>query len=172
MVPAKGRALQRERGVALIACLMILLIMTALGVSAMRGAGLQERMAGGIRDRNVALQAAEAALREAEADLTEPSIGPFRNTNGLYEAPEDGDTARWKQIDWADSDDVREYSDVDGVTQPPKYIIERLETYVDAGIRTEADQPNRSADSYRITARGYGKSDDAVVVVQSTFRRE
>jgi len=58
-----------QRGVALLVALVFLVVLTILGLATMRGTTLQERMAGGSRDYNIALQAAEAALRDAEADV-------------------------------------------------------------------------------------------------------
>ncbi len=60
-------SIQKQRGVVLLVCLIMLLVLTVLGVTAMSGSTLQERMAGGARDYNVAFQAAEASLRVGEA---------------------------------------------------------------------------------------------------------
>jgi type IV pilus assembly protein PilX len=49
--------------------LVFLVMLTVLGLSSMQGSTLEERMSGNLRDRNVALQAAELALRDAERDL-------------------------------------------------------------------------------------------------------
>ncbi len=48
---------------------MFILVLTMLGLAAMQSSTLQERMAGNQRDRSIALQAAELALRDAERDL-------------------------------------------------------------------------------------------------------
>jgi len=64
-----GSPASRQRGVALLVALMFLIVLTLLGLAAMRTTTLEERMAGGSRDYNTALQAAEAALRDAENDL-------------------------------------------------------------------------------------------------------
>ena len=55
-----------QRGFALIASLLILVILTLLGVS------LQERMAGNLRTKTRALNAANAALAAAEQNLLKP----------------------------------------------------------------------------------------------------
>ncbi|HDZ56623.1 MAG TPA: hypothetical protein ENI17_13870 [Pseudomonas xinjiangensis] len=55
-----------QRGSVLLICLILLLAMTFLGVSAMSNSTMQERIVGGARDQNVAFQAAEAALRVGE----------------------------------------------------------------------------------------------------------
>jgi type IV pilus assembly protein PilX len=58
-----------QRGVVLIIALMFLVALTLLAIASMGGTTLEERMAGQYRDLNVAFQAAEAALRDAERDL-------------------------------------------------------------------------------------------------------
>ena len=59
----------RERGAILIVTLLFLVILTMLGVTAMSGTTMEERMAGNARDGGIALQAAESALRDARRDL-------------------------------------------------------------------------------------------------------
>jgi len=55
----------RQSGVALVAALAILLILTIIGVAAMRTSSLEERMAGNIQDSTYAFEAAESALNKA-----------------------------------------------------------------------------------------------------------
>ena len=66
-LPAQRAA--RTQGFVLMTSLMFILVLTMLGLAAMQGSTLQERMAGNQRDRSIALQAAELALRDAERDL-------------------------------------------------------------------------------------------------------
>ena len=89
------RPSHRQRGIALIASMLILIIITLLGLSSMRSAGLQERMSGNQYDRNVVLEAAEAALREGEAIAAAPLTIPASCTNGLCPRPVAGATDRW-----------------------------------------------------------------------------
>lgn len=62
----KREVRKSERGAALLVALIMLLLITILGVSAMQTTTLEEKMAGNLRDRHVAFQAAEAALRAGE----------------------------------------------------------------------------------------------------------
>lgn len=57
---------QKQQGAVLIVALIMLLLLTIIGLSSMRGTVLQENMAGNMRDSNLALQASEAALRKGE----------------------------------------------------------------------------------------------------------
>ena len=70
-------AMKKQNGVALLVALMFLIVLTLLGLAAMRGTTLDERMAGGTRDYNLALQAAEATLRDAENDLKGTGVNPL-----------------------------------------------------------------------------------------------
>ena len=59
----------QQRGAALIVSLMFLLVLTIIGIASVSTTKLQERMAHNTREQNLALQAAEAALRDGEAWL-------------------------------------------------------------------------------------------------------
>jgi len=60
----------RQRGVALVVALVLLLVATLIGLAASRGTMLQERMSGNTFDRSLAFQRAESALRAAEAAIS------------------------------------------------------------------------------------------------------
>jgi type IV pilus assembly protein PilX len=60
----------RQRGVALIIALVLLVVATLIGLAASRGSALQERMSGNTFDRSLAFQRAEAALRAAEVAIS------------------------------------------------------------------------------------------------------
>ncbi|WP_447753750.1 pilus assembly PilX family protein [Pseudomonas nicosulfuronedens] len=57
---------QSERGAVLLVSLVMLVLLTLIGLAGMRMVQLEERMAGNLRDRQMAFQAAEAALRAGE----------------------------------------------------------------------------------------------------------
>lgn len=55
-----------QSGMVLLVCLILLLLLTLIGVSAMRSASFQEKMAGNLGFTNASFQTAEMALREGE----------------------------------------------------------------------------------------------------------
>jgi type IV pilus assembly protein PilX len=57
--------LQRERGVALAMVLMVLVVLTILGISAMKTSILEVRMSGNVQDGTTAFQVAESGLLSA-----------------------------------------------------------------------------------------------------------
>ena len=69
----------RQHGAVLIVALLFLVILTMLGLTAMSGTTMEERMSGNSRDMNIALQAAEAGLRDARRDINRlPITGAAR----------------------------------------------------------------------------------------------
>lgn len=165
---------ERQQGAVLIVSLMLLLVMTLIGVTALQTTTLEEKMAGNLRDRETAFQAAEVALREGEDYLGGVALPEFNDANGLYQPNRD----LWQTIDWTDNTKVFVSTAMDDaitagvLSQAPGYYIEELSTNVAVGdsIKTGFEPPPESG-NYRITAHGFGGSTAAEVVLQSTFRR-
>jgi len=61
----RGNLPSRQQGTALIMAMVVLVILTILGMSAMRSSVLEVRMAGNIQDSTIAFQAAESGLAKA-----------------------------------------------------------------------------------------------------------
>lgn len=59
----------QQRGAALVVGLIMMLLLTIIGLSAMQGTSMQEKMSGNMRDTSLALNSAEASLRYAEEGL-------------------------------------------------------------------------------------------------------
>src|SRR5690625_7142011 len=64
-----GGFLAAQQGAVLLVALVLLLVITVLGATALRSASLEMRMATNSQERQQAFNAAEAALRSAEAWL-------------------------------------------------------------------------------------------------------
>lgn len=175
IIPGTGR---QQRGAVLVISLIILLLMTIIGVVAMQGATLEERMAGNVRDNQIAFNAAEAALRAGELSLSgEFAVLPvFSSTGGAagscHYTQDNIRWANWSAIpqlcvyaikaEFIDPETAREL-----LYASPDYYLEEIEaTSSDIEAGTELN-----VGMYRITARGFGSSDTATVILQSTFRR-
>src|SRR4029450_9471258 len=87
IIPPGRPPRRRQRGVSLITSLLFMVAALVLGVSVMSINVMQERMIGNTKDRDLAMQAAEAALRDAEQDIQKniTSATAFKNdcTDGL-----------------------------------------------------------------------------------------
>lgn len=60
---------RRQHGISLVIVLILLIVMSVLGLAVLRSSAMQERMTANLRDRNLAFQAAETALRVAQQDV-------------------------------------------------------------------------------------------------------
>jgi type IV pilus assembly protein PilX len=58
-----------QRGAALVVALLLLVVITLVGLAAVRGTIMQQKMAGNMYDRQIAFQSAEAAMRAAAASI-------------------------------------------------------------------------------------------------------
>ncbi len=163
----------RQTGAALIVALIMLLLMTVLGLTAMNTVTMEERMAGNLRDLNLSFQAAEAALRDGEKYLAPLSLsrpprcssGPCNTVWQKGALPDlSAQTAAW----WAANG--REYGaagtqDLGGVYSDPFYVIEYQSTAKDSIDTGFGEDSGR--DFYKVTGRGVGGSDTSESIVQS-----
>jgi len=165
-------ATSSQRGVTLIICLILLLVMSLLGVAAIKGVAMEERMAGQSYDRSLAFQATEAALREAELLLEAKPADPVSGCNlvgtlMLCATPATTDTPRWENstfTSWANAATIGTGT----LAVTPQYFVEFLGT----GFPCDpADQVNNlNCKRYRVTARSRDNTDGrASVMLQSIY---
>ena len=185
------RSARRQRGLSLVTTLVLMLATLGLGVAVMSVNAMEERMIGNTKDRDLALQAAEAALRDGEQDVANnvsPST-PFTDgcARGLCTSPSqrDGlgalaslpvDDARLG-FDWTADGTVRHYGQYTGapafpsVSDQPRYVIEKF-SYLGTPAGESVvlgSEPVAPGVGYRITARGVGARPETVVVLQSIY---
>lgn len=163
---------KRETGAVLVVSLLILLVMTIIGVTSMQTASLEEKMAGNLRDNDLAFQAAEAALRGGEEWIeTIVTVGNFNGSNGLYGQYDDTSTVTWE------SGDSIGYSGVDGVAEDPRYIIQIAGKIKGARGGTQITgykggfSAGKDVTAFEVTARGTGASADTTATVRSLYGR-
>ena len=187
---------KRQRGAVLIVALLFLVILTMLGVTAMTGSTMEQRMAGNSRDVAVALQAAEAAMRDARRDINTMVLAGGAGRNPSIHISQFGDGTG---SDNGTCSAVAKglcrpalYSRVPAALLPPALNID-AQTYAVYGQYSGAPQilgvanqprylieifclPQHGAGLgsppckfYRITARGYGGNPNSQVTLQEIF---
>jgi type IV pilus assembly protein PilX len=170
MMIAALPCVRRERGASLVVALIFLVIMAMLGVTVAGMTGLEERMASNTRDRDLALQAAEAALHEAELRLADsafragivPAFALSRaNSAAFWETCFTGNlpaaTCASAYIFEPDSSRALPTDNAAGaVAEQPKFLIERKP---DVG----------TTQVFLVTARAVGASRDSIVVLQAEY---
>ncbi len=164
-----------QAGVALIVALIMLVIMSLLGLAGVRMVFQEEKMVAYSYDRALSLQAAEAALRQAENGIDqvkpEPLAGACSNfASGIFSVracppPVAGAaTPRWMDTTfngWADATTVG----LSTLAITPQYFVEYLGSGFPCGLDPSAPPVCKR---YRITARAGGNG-RAEVMVQSMY---
>lgn len=168
-----------QHGSALIISLIFLLLLTIIGVTAMQSSTMQERMAGNTRDRNLAFQSAEAALRGAEVVLSDAVIPSFNNSVAGYrqQVADSGNpnywasTYNWTSAAGANSGSAQ-YSaaTLSGLSSNPRFVIEELPKGSEVGQSIKLGQLE-SPGYYRITTRAVGSTADSTVYLQAVYKR-
>ena len=184
-----------QSGLSLVTTLLFMVATLMLGVSVLSVNVMQERTIGNTKDRDLALQAAEAALRDAERDLaTSGSTFAFSEdcTSGLCVPPSQRVATPLSQsieqvVDlktWAAASADRKYriygQAAGGARFPgikdtdeaqPRYVIEKVGSLsAPSGESMKLGvAPSSTGTGYRITARAVGARDETVVILQSMF---
>ncbi|NNF95410.1 MAG: pilus assembly protein PilX [Halobacteria archaeon] len=173
----------RQHGAALVTSLIILLVLTVLGVSAMSTSSLEELMAGNLRDQTLSFQAAESALRDGERAIggwpngNAPAATSSGTNRGVYTLDTYGsfettayNTSVWNNGTTYGTDTGVAISNLGDVRTLPVYIIQEQE-FVPKDASYQAWVKRQGKYFYRVTTRGTGASDNAVTLLQATTAR-
>jgi type IV pilus assembly protein PilX len=171
---------QKQKGVTLFIGLIFLVMLSLLGLNAAQMSAMEEKMSGNTRSRDLAFQAAEAALKHVEQNLATGD-----NIRTLIPAPANttsstvagaglrainmclpNSAAYWNGTGAKDCNSNTQYYTWDSTTarttghplnqiaEQPMYVVERLP---DVG----------TTERYRVTARGVGGDSNTVVILQT-----
>lgn len=201
-LPLAGKSAARRpaRGFSLITTLILLVIVTVLGIGASQMVLLSERATRFDRDQQIAFQAAEAALLDAEFDIRGPNgsrMALFTGTDagiisftdgcagsgvGLCTAALVNNKPVWYAVDFTDNSATArsaEFGQFTGrtfSTGASGIRPERLPRYIIETLPDQTPGQKASGDNkkvlYRVTAMGFGPRIDTQAVVQMIFRKE
>lgn len=140
-----NRSPAAQHGIVLVTALVFLLLLTMLATGSMRDTTLQERMAGNLRDRSLALQAAAlSATLESAHDWDGADPEPSRPA-----------------LDGFDDDGL--LSGAPAVHVSPARTVRVLEGSAEVGTGAPA-----ILTAHDVTARGVGGRDTTIVVLKTT----
>lgn len=197
LVRSRSPSPQQTRGAALIISLILLLIMTLLAISASNSTVMESKISANLTDRNTAFQAAEHALRQAEAQLielisandprltyVEPASGETTitsNATGIFNHNPAAAKPSW-EAPWTtdnsieDSQASTDLKSPDGtvlVAKNPRYQIVIYPEYRgEKTIQLDGTQQGAlpiAAQRFVITAKGWGKQAETEVTLQVQF---
>ena len=175
-----------QRGMSLFPAMVFLLVLAMLGIAALGSSAMQERMAGNAKDMNIAFQAAEAALRDAEVDidtnLTGATVFTSACNNGLCTPPSEwatpSSTDISKLIDWSNAGLTRTYGVNTGtaafpvVAAQPVYVIElvsKLPPIPGSSVGLGITPETVGGRVYRVTVLATGARAETRAILQSAY---
>lgn len=153
---------KKQDGFVLIVTMILLLVVSLLVLSGMRGGLLGERMAGNAMDRNLAKLAAEQAITQGLARLQANATACLdtgcssANTVGMGPAL----TAATAPDTWVEANSVDVAIAVGQLTSA-KFLI----NWLNNAAFTAA--PRNNCKAYSVMGKGVGQSADSVVVLQT-----
>lgn len=164
-------ARQYQTGVALLTGLIFMVVLTLLALAAMRTTILEERMSGNARDRDAAFQSAEAALRAGEQVLQGASLPTFATGTAHTPRIAAGTLSTYWQTThpWA-TQSVAAWQPA-GTSAAPRYVIEQIAITAGSGTGGLGIGAISDSGTYRVTARGIGRSANTIVILQAVFKR-
>jgi type IV pilus assembly protein PilX len=182
---------KRQSGIALAVALILLVVVTLVGLAAIHGTIMQQRMASNLYDRQLAFQSAEAAMRVAAARITTNPGDVARNcSSGGIVCPAnpfaDPNLSSSKYVSVTSGTASGQFAASALLGTQPQYVIENMGNWYDPSSDTGYNQSANShqygaqgtsttAVYYRITARSAdptatGESDRAVVTLQAVIK--
>jgi type IV pilus assembly protein PilX len=181
-------AVSRQRGIALVTSLLLLIIITILALSMFRGFGSQEKIAGNLREKDRALHAAESAQQYAEwwltqgtfssagavactspalsANAVQPQIcnQTLPNALGLTWQPIVNVPLPWAMGFTYTPPGMSVTPGQNGPNGDPPYFGPPAFYIADLGVARDG-----AGEAYQIDAYGYGGASSTVAIVESTY---
>ncbi len=157
----------KQAGIVLPVVLIFLVIMMLLGVTAIKNVTMEEKMAASGRNRHLAFQAAEMALRACETRVQQGNLNGFVVVpGGPIANGQDAGRNYWESdAQWETVGNLVPRSAAEGnqniFAAQPRCIIEVLDKIP---LRTN---PAVLQEQFRITARGIGANAASSVILQS-----
>jgi type IV pilus assembly protein PilX len=169
-----------EHGIVLVSSLMLLVVITLIAISMFRSFGLQERIAGNMREKHRAVQAAETAQQYAEwwltsganANTTAVCVGGVLNANAnqgqvctnTLQSQVNVTAVPWTVgtgalgVNYTPPGMAVGAAGANTYYQPPRFYIAQLGAYAGG-----------NGTVYQIDSVGYGGTAETVAVIESTY---
>lgn len=181
-------ARSRQGGVALAVALILLVVVTLVGLAAVSGTIMQQKMSANFYDRSIAFQADEAAMRQAALTIQgataaapagffdcSPASGNFCQSNPFNDSAVPSGNIKTVATGAYDAGNL--------VASQPQYVVQYMGQFAvpipNVKVISSCSgygpcAPSQMADFYRITARSGDPATiggRASVVLQSVFRK-
>jgi type IV pilus assembly protein PilX len=193
----KSRSIPRQHGMALIAGLLLLVVLTLLGVGMFRSFGIQAKIAGNTREKQRALHAANDAQAYAEWWVSQPGGGNatlgspcskiVQITNSTTQVTDPtlvqvcsnqltASTVAMANGPWTEAVGGNQvgfaYAPTGLLTSGADAYVQIPMLYIAFLNGTYDKQSGTQINNYRIEASGYGGTANTVAVVESTYQAQ
>lgn len=165
---------QKQSGAVLVVALVVLIALTLIGVVSLQSTTMEERMAGNLRDLNLALQSTESTLREAEVTIEGlANTDGFGTGGGMYSLGNAPDP--FSAGTWTGASSTIATGNYGNVVQP-RYYIELIgnvseDTAAEINIFNYGQRTGGEVTIFRIVARGTGATGTAQVILEEFYGR-
>ncbi|RAP38596.1 hypothetical protein B1207_01585 [Legionella quinlivanii] len=164
-----------QRGATLAVSLLLLLVITLLAISAVQVTQMQERMSANMQNKEMSFASAETALVAGENWLLRQSRQPTLYTlcpsfPCVQESYQNLDFVS-QSDSWWKSNSAEYSSTLKQASSKPRFIIEFLQFVPDSPVVGTSSSRSKGVYYYQVTGRGYGFTDEAITVLQTTVGR-
>lgn len=181
-----SRSPSRQRGVALMVAMILMIVITLLGFAAVRGTLMQQKMSANMYDRQIAFQNAEAAMRAAQQRIAANPGDIARNCQaGGVVCPSNPFNDPNFPTDKVFTVASSQYAASSLASGQPQYVIENMGSWQDpnssTGFNQSANAHNYGAQGlsttvmyYRVTARSDSPKNAggrAIVTLQAMIKQ-
>jgi type IV pilus assembly protein PilX len=179
-----------QRGIALVVVLILLIVVTLLGLAAISGTTLLQKLTGNFYDRSIAFQSAEAGLQAAAQTIGTSSFTSARlcsdpSTVCAANPFTDAGLPAGSIVTVGSGTGLSQFTAGSTASSQPQYVIENMGSWSDPSSSTGYNQTANSfqyqsqgtsltAVYYRITARSGDPAkvgDRAVVTLQAMYKQ-
>lgn len=168
------KSIQKQSGAVLIVGLIMVLVLSVVVIASSQTTILQQKMTSNLRDKELAFQSAETALRAGEHFLNNTT------ETALKAIVFDGSSAGYlnynisrsltKETDWQNLNTKESPHSGFQVKEKPVYIIENISGIKPLGGSLQAALPVDSL-YYRVTAKAKGGTDASLAILQTVYKK-
>ncbi len=164
---------RKNQGITLVIGLMMLLLLTLIGTTAIKTSSYEQRMSGGMRDLQVSFQSAESGLLNGEAWIGAQFAEPIPIAAGTppYVQAADPDLFIEDQTDtwWNANAEQLPAGTISGVSSQPYYHVQFVTFKPDNLVIGHGSQPGKHY--YSVSSKASGGNADTNSILQTTFTR-
>jgi len=162
---------KKQSGAVLILGLTLIMILSVVVISSARTTILQQKMSANLRDKELAFQSAESALKAGETYLKDTQQkdlgGNFSGSGGLFLY--DIDRSLDNEQAWANLSPIQAQT-MHQVIEKPVYVIEELPEIEIEGNSLSIPRPVTSM-HFRVTSKSKGGTKASLSVLQSMYKK-